>query len=52
MSDNVLETIKLVADVAILPLLGMIYSVQGRLSKIEGRFDALYELLKTKGTHK
>lgn len=49
MSDNILETVKLIADVAILPLLGMIYSVQGRLSKIEGQFSALYDLLAKKG---
>lgn len=49
MSVEILDTVKLVADVAIAPLVAMIYSVQGRLSRIEGRFDALYELLKTKG---
>ena len=50
MTDQVLELIKLGADVAILPLLGMIYSVQGRLSKIEGQFSTLCNILIKKGT--
>lgn len=41
---DVYETIKLVADIAILPLLGMIYSVQGRLSKIEGQLKIMLKL--------
>jgi len=49
-STEIFETIKIVGEFAMIPLLGMIYSVQGRLSKIEGQFSALYELLKTKGT--
>lgn len=49
MSENMIQLIDLVAKIAVLPVLGMVYSVQGRLSKIEGQFSALYELLKTKG---
>lgn len=46
MNGNLFDTIKLIADVGIIPLLGMIYSVQGRLSKIEGQFQALTDLIK------
>jgi hypothetical protein len=41
---DIYETIKLVADIAILPLLGMIYSVQGRLSTIEGQLKIMLKL--------
>jgi len=33
---NIIEAIKALADIAILPLLGVLWNIQGRLSKIEG----------------
>lgn len=47
MNGDIFGTIKLIADIGIIPLLGMIYSVQGRLSRIEGQFQALTDLIKT-----
>lgn len=38
---DIYETIKLIADIALLPILGMVYSVQGRLSKIEGQLETM-----------
>lgn len=46
MNGDMLEVIKLIADIAIIPLCGMIWSVQGRLSKIEGQFEAMFQMLK------
>lgn len=51
MTMEILEVVKTVADMAIAPLVAMIYSVQGRLSRIEGRLDSIVPLL-TKGIHR
>lgn len=45
MESNLLNIIKLIADIAIVPLCGMIWSVQGRLSKIEGKFETMLQLM-------
>lgn len=46
MSEDIFSLIKLIADVAVLPALGMMYSVQGRLSKIEGQLETMLKLHK------
>lgn len=40
-----LALIKVVADVLIIPLAAMIWSVQGRLSKIEGRLETITQIV-------
>lgn len=43
---STLEMIKLVGDLLILPVLGMVWSIQGRMSRMEGEIKALYEIVK------
>jgi hypothetical protein len=40
-----LDIVKFVADVAVVPAIAMIYSIQGRISKIEGQFQIIVQLL-------
>lgn len=35
------ETIKALMDILIIPLLGIVWNIQGRTSKIEGKLDVL-----------
>lgn len=38
--NDALELIRTIADILIVPLCGLIYNVQGRLSRIEGMLSA------------
>jgi len=39
------DLIKLAIDILIVPMFGMIWGVQGRISKMEGELKALYSIV-------
>ena len=42
---EILEYVKLAMDFLIVPLFGMVWSAQGRLSRMEGEIKALYSII-------
>lgn len=49
--NDALEWVKVIADVLIIPLVAMIWSVQGRLSKIEGKLETVTQIVLRKTDH-
>jgi hypothetical protein len=46
-----MEFLKMVSDLIIIPVFGMVWSIQGRISRMEGELKALYSIVNfvTKG---
>jgi hypothetical protein len=47
MGASALDVIKLVADVLLIPIMGMVWSVQGRISKLEGIIESLRDQVRS-----
>lgn len=45
MNPQMLDLIKMIADIAVIPAFGMLWSIQGRMSRIEGELKSLYSII-------